>query len=146
MEKIHPDDLEKVKNAIIEMFETNNNKLQIEYRFRCADGSYKDILDRGFLLINDSGNPFRMIGAMQDITLRTSHLKAIESQNTKLKEIAWTQSHLVRAPLARIMGLVDLFNSNALDEDETLQYLNYILASANELDKVIKEIVLKTVI
>ncbi len=146
MEKIHPDDLPGVRDKIDELFEKRNPNLQLEYRFRCSNGSYKYILDRGFMILNKEGIPTRMIGAMQDITERTKHIKAIEVQNAKLREIAWTQSHIVRAPLARIMGIVDLFNSNALNDDEMIEYLNYILTSANELDNVIKSIILKTVL
>ncbi|MDN3593281.1 hypothetical protein [Zunongwangia endophytica] len=44
----------------------------------------------------------------QDITQQKEHLKQIEKRNRKLEEIAWQQSHMVRAPLAKIMGLVQL--------------------------------------
>jgi hypothetical protein len=37
-----------------------------------------------------------------------THWIAIEKQNKKLKEIAWAQSHIVRAPLARMLGIVNL--------------------------------------
>src|SRR5690606_14994683 len=37
-----------------------------------------------------------------DITEKLYHIEAIEAQNKKLQEIAWMQSHMVRAPLARI--------------------------------------------
>jgi DNA-binding NtrC family response regulator len=69
------------------------------------------------------------------------HVAAIEEQNKKLREIAWIQSHLVRGPLARIMGLIDLLNNyenNQLDED---LIKNYILTSAKELDDVINDII-----
>ncbi|MEO6638224.1 MAG: response regulator, partial [Ginsengibacter sp.] len=43
-----------------------------------------------------------------DITERVNYIGAIEKQNKILQEIAWIQSHVVRAPLAKIMGLIDL--------------------------------------
>ncbi len=143
-EKIHPDDSERVLKVVEEFFNSNKTNLQLEYRFLCADGSYKFILDRGFVVRNESGQALRMIGAMQDITERIKQIKEIEAQNVKLREIAWTQSHIVRAPLARIMGIVNLFNTNAVKDEETHEFLNYILASANELDQVIRTIVSKT--
>ncbi|PQJ10736.1 hypothetical protein CJD36_012255 [Flavipsychrobacter stenotrophus] len=42
----------------------------------------------------------------RDVTDNVNNLKSIQLQNEKLKEIAWLQSHVVRAPLARLMGLV----------------------------------------
>lgn len=79
-----------------------------------------------------------------DITERNNYLREIEEQNKRLQEIAWIQSHVVRAPLARIMGLIDLIKthpSETLDNDELL---NYIITSAKELDEVIRTIVAKT--
>ncbi len=74
-------------------------------------------------------------------------MEAIEEQNKKLKEIAWFQSHVVRAPLARLMGLADLIKEESAEEinpAELNQLLNYIINSARELDNVLNEIVKKT--
>jgi DNA-binding response OmpR family regulator len=71
--------------------------------------------------------------------------KAMEAQNKQLREIAWMQSHGVRAPLARLMGLVNLLQSTdeAKDLDMTEMY-QHIQNSADELDKIIREITQKT--
>lgn len=67
-EKLHPEDLEKVAESLQEVFEKRLPKVQLTYRYRCADGSYKNIFDRAFVLFDENGKPSRMIGAMQDIT------------------------------------------------------------------------------
>ncbi len=79
-----------------------------------------------------------------DVTERLNYIKAIEAQNQKLREISWMQSHVVRAPLARIMGLIQIFKDTNSAEEEKEKALDYILLSANELDDVIKEITHKT--
>lgn len=78
-----------------------------------------------------------------DITERKRYIKAIEEQNARMREITWTQSHVVRAPLARIMGLVEIFpyDPTTKEQDEILAMLRQ---SANELDKVIHDIVQKS--
>ena len=43
---------------------------QDEYRFICADGTIKNVFDRGFILVDNEGKPYRMIGAMMDTTER----------------------------------------------------------------------------
>jgi len=72
-----------------------------------------------------------------DVTERLNYIQAIETQNEKLREISWAQSHLVRAPLAKIMALIPLINDAKEDHGQLLAYLN---SSANELDEVIKNI------
>jgi PAS domain S-box-containing protein len=81
-----------------------------------------------------------------DVTERLKYIKAIEEQNKRLSEISWMQSHIVRAPLARLMGLVDLMKSPRENVEEEQKILEYILVSARELDYVIKEIVDKSVV
>jgi len=74
-----------------------------------------------------------------DITERMRYIKAIEDQNERLKEISWIQSHIIRAPLTRIMGLIPLIAETKDAADKT-QMLEYLMISANELDEVIREI------
>jgi YesN/AraC family two-component response regulator len=69
-----------------------------------------------------------------------NYIKAIEAQNEKLREISWVQSHVVRAPLARMMGLIDLLKNTKTDDEEKQMMMEYLLLSANELDKVIMNI------
>lgn len=78
-----------------------------------------------------------------DITEKMLYIQAIEEQNKMFREIAWTQSHIVRAPLARILGIVDLIKKGTLKQEEYPEFLNYIFESADELDSIIKEIVNK---
>jgi len=79
-----------------------------------------------------------------DVTERLKYIKAIEKQNEKLREISWIQSHIVRAPLARIMGLVEIIKNITENGEEKERTLDYLLLSANELDDVIKSITDKT--
>ena len=124
------------------MIRLKKSKLQTEYRFRCADGTYKCVLDRSFIVFDDQGHPVRMIGCMQDITERQDHIRAIEEKNARLNEISWIQAHDVRAPLARIMGLVELLDGN--NTEEALKNIfSYLKSSTSELDLVIKKIINK---
>ncbi|HEX3383791.1 MAG TPA: histidine kinase dimerization/phospho-acceptor domain-containing protein [Mucilaginibacter sp.] len=67
------------------------------------------------------------------------YIETIELQNQKLSEIAWLQSHIVRTPLARILGLIEVI-SDFREKEEITTILEYISQSANELDAVIREI------
>ncbi|MHB1921730.1 MAG: PAS domain S-box protein [Chitinophagaceae bacterium] len=271
-ERIHPDDSDRIREQYQLRIHQKIPKWQEEYQFRCADGTYKYIFDRCFLLISKEGNPLRILGAMQDIsrrkaeehrlkllesvitnasdvvmiteaepidepgpkivyvndaftrvtgysreevlgrsprllqgpgtdrseldrmklsmtkwetfevellnykkngeefwinmaiapladskgwfthwisierdiTERMNHLKAIEDQNKKLKEIAWIQSHVVRSPLTRMMGLIDLLTHHIQDKNTQDDLIRHILTSAHELDNIIRDIVNKS--
>ncbi len=80
----------------------------------------------------------------RDITERIQYIKAIEKQNEKLQQIAWTQSHVARAPLAKMMGIVSLIKEMDSTSSEFEDLLNHFFDSGTELDKIIRNIVKKT--
>jgi PAS domain S-box-containing protein len=89
------------------------------------------------------GSEARIVLA-NDITERLNHIQKLELQNRTFKEISWMQSHVVRAPLARIMGLVNLLMEEDTKENERIEFLQHLTNSAKELDQVIWEVVKKT--
>lgn len=81
---------------------------------------------------------------VEDISERKHYLNTIEKQNEIFRDIAWTQSHIVRAPLARLMGLVEILQSEDFDIMPKEMLVQEIKNSAGELDGVVKEISEKT--
>lgn len=78
---------------------------------------------------------------LNDITDRLSYVDTIEKQNRTFREIAWSQSHEIRAPLARLIGLVNLMEIEIPDDmDDCLNLIGHINDSALELDQIIREI------
>ncbi|MDP1728388.1 MAG: PAS domain S-box protein, partial [Bacteroidota bacterium] len=142
---IHPDDLNRVKESMDQAHKNpDEHYWEADYRFLKANGEYAHVHDKGYIIRDKNGNAIRMIGATQDMTETVKYIKAIEERNKQLQEIAWTQSHIVRAPLARLIGLVNLLDYEGQLNEETNQLLKYTLTSAQELDGVIKSIVMNT--
>ena len=104
-EYIHPDDREEVSKQIQYCIASRKPNWQCEFRFRCADGSWKYVYDRGFILFNDQGNPLRMIGAMTDITERLKLEQQLAEQRLQqqklLTEVAMQAQEKERNELGR---------------------------------------------
>jgi PAS domain S-box-containing protein len=145
---IHPEDRERVLQSIHGALEKPGQTDWIaEYRYQKYDGTFADVIDRGIIIRDEMGNPIRMVGAMNDITerknfeiSRSNYVKQIEIQNEKLKKIAWTQSHVVRAPLARMLGIMDVI-SDSNSQEENKIWLKHLKDSAHELDEIIKNMI-----
>ena len=137
---IRPDeDVRKVKNVVKDIRKKRKSSQDVyQHIKKNGERIYVDV--RGSSIeIND--NRMRLVIA-RDVTDRMIHVKTIEEQNKQLMEIAWIQSHVVRAPLATLMGLIQILKCN--EELITDQFiLDNILKSAEELDIVIKDIVCK---
>ncbi len=63
----------------------------------------------------------------------------LETQNKQLTEYAFINSHVLRAPLARILGLSYLFTSE-VTADKDKQLLESLIVSSKELDLIIRKI------
>jgi PAS domain S-box-containing protein len=70
--RIHPDDAPRVVTGIHAVIEGGESAWSDEYHFRRGDGSYAEVLDRGYVARLGSGKAVRMIGAMTDITRQRS--------------------------------------------------------------------------
>ena len=70
--------------------------------------------------------------------------KTLEEQNIQLRQIAWSQSHEVRAPLARMLSILELLNKNN-GTNMKVEYIKHLNESANELDTIIRKMVDTTV-
>lgn len=93
---------------------------------------------------NEKGWYTHWIAIERDVTEQYKHLKTIEAQNTKLRDIAWTQSHIIRAPLARMLGLLNIMEMDAFKSDDLPQLMTHFKNSLHELDDVSMEVVQKT--
>ena len=91
LDRVHPEDRAGVEAEIRRIIAGDGRDWQHEYRFRRADGSYADVLDRGSMVRGPGGRPLRMIGAMLDLTERNrvaAQLRAVvEGANVGIVQI-----------------------------------------------------------
>lgn len=78
-----------------------------------------------------------------DVSDQIAYENAIIQQNEKLKEIAWEQSHIVRAPLVRTMALIDYLEDEQLLPPQVKSDFEQIKKSMEELDQITRGIALK---
>ncbi|MBE9161019.1 PAS domain S-box protein [Tychonema sp. LEGE 06208] len=70
IDRIHPDDRERVQAALQDYLDRQTLNYAAEYRLQCKDGSYKWVLARAQAVWDEAGNPLRMVGSMTDISDR----------------------------------------------------------------------------
>lgn len=86
-----------------------------------------------------------MVGAMNDKTeLKEKELRILE-QNQRLREIAQINSHVIRKPVATILGLMEIFDKTSVSGKQNLEIIQHLATTTQELDDVIKSINDKTI-
>jgi PAS domain S-box-containing protein len=88
---IHPGDEKRVRQKISEVFAGKESIWRDEYRFSKQDGTYIDVLDRGFIIRDKTGKATRMIGSMVDLTER---IRKEEELNESYRAIRKLTDHL----------------------------------------------------
>ncbi len=75
---------------------------------------------------------------------RTNQLKItvdnLSKQNQDLAQFSYIISHNLRAPVARILGLINIFNEDKYADEFDRQIINHLKRTAQELDTVIKDL------
>ncbi|MFO0930295.1 MAG: PAS domain S-box protein [Gemmataceae bacterium] len=80
---VHPDDLPRIR-ASAQYARDTRTECHTEYRIRRADGASRWMAARGRFLLDDRGEPYRMIGVAQDVSDR----KQAEAERDRLAMIA----------------------------------------------------------
>ncbi|MEL1241927.1 PAS domain-containing sensor histidine kinase [Flavobacterium flavipallidum] len=142
---IHPEDSIKMSIKLYSFIEQKTEKWQDEYRFKCADDTYKYVLDRGFLLKDENGKAIRMIGALQDITKQKEEelrLKLLETVILQTKEsIVITEANLNKNLLPKVIYVNPAFTTmTGYKSEEILNNTLSILRGPNTEIGVLKRI------
>jgi len=66
--RIHPEDRSRVQASIQAAVKGGKELWREEYRFRCKDGRYVEVVDRGYVVHNAEGRPVRMVGALMNVS------------------------------------------------------------------------------
>ncbi len=86
IKRIHPCDRSKLITKRKQISEHQILSWEDEFRFLQADGSYGTVLDRAYILQDESGNPVRVIGALVDITQQKRDMQELEVLSLVAKE------------------------------------------------------------
>lgn len=142
---IHPEDREQVLEDLNKTLEDPTKQFfNAEFRFFKANRDIAFVQHRGVFIRDANGAAVRAYGAMVDFTESLERMNKIELQDKALKDISWTQSHVVRAPLANLLGFIYLLEENIETGLSDKELIDHIAASARRLDDIIRDIVSKT--
>ncbi|ATU92258.1 PAS domain-containing protein [Phyllobacterium zundukense] len=84
-DRVHPDDLNRVEEAISKFFQ--NGIHTVEYRFRRKDGSYCWVNDEQQLIRDREGQPLEIVGSWSDITARKAAEEAKAAAHARLSQL-----------------------------------------------------------
>jgi PAS domain S-box-containing protein len=99
-EHVHPDDHDRVTGgvaAVVAGTQGGGFSWQDEYRFLKADGTWADVLDRGYVVRDAAGSPLHMVGAMLDQTERKRLERELRASEARFRVQADAMPQMVWA-------------------------------------------------
>ena len=145
IDMIHPDDrqlhYEQTQQIIKQGY------YSFEHRILLSDGNIRWISGNAKMEYSKNGEPYRMLGTVQDITRQ----KKLEDDLIKAKEKAeesdrlktaflQNMSHEIRTPMNAIMGFSSLLPEAYNNKEDLIQYSNIIQQRCNYLLDIISDI------
>lgn len=124
----------KQKSTVVEKYALRSKHIK-------KSGEVIDVDVYSSMLVQQT-NTYRIVLVI-DVTKQLRRIQEIEKQNGLLKDIAWIQSHVVRAPLSNIMGLINILNSPMNKKENEADLFFKMLEEAKKLDAIIREIAQK---
>jgi PAS domain S-box-containing protein len=101
-EKLYPEDRDKVLQKLKQTIQSGKNSWGDEYRLLKADGSVAYMMDCGRILYQDSGAPYRMVGAMIDISYRKKAEDQLKESFEEKKSLAERMATIINTLPANI--------------------------------------------
>lgn len=119
VERLHPDDRDRVISAT--NARRKSGRSSIEYRWMCADGTYKHFLDQAVLLRDTEGKPVEFAGTITDVSdQRLLESQLIQAQKMDaIGKLTGGIAHDFNNLLAAVIGGLGLLEKRAkLGEDQ----------------------------
>jgi hypothetical protein len=126
---------EKDKNQVFELFNNSYRSLQpveAEYKVHISEKNEKWHWMRANPERSSNGE-IVWYGVIQDITQKKNHLNILE-------KMLFDISHVIRKPLANILGVANTLNSSEVSEDDKVEAYNIIVEETNNLDDFINKL------
>lgn len=114
-DRIHPDEKASLLKSLADAIRGDARRWSGTYRFRRDDGSYADMLDRGFIIRDADGRAVRAVGAMSDVSERHRAEAEIRRMQAELIHVsrlsamgamASTLAHELNQPLTAVSNFV----------------------------------------
>lgn|GEM_PF-2096720 len=159
LDKIHPDDREKVKSATAFAIE-HNEAYSIDHRIILTNGIIKWVHEQGEIIYNETGKATTLIGVVQDITERKKIENEILKLNNELEEkvinrteqlmtanegleaFSYSVSHDLMTPLRAISSYSGILKDNyeARLDARAIRLIDRIIANSKKMGRLIDDL------
>ncbi|MGY5849503.1 PAS domain-containing protein [Salegentibacter sp. F14] len=94
--KVHPEDLEETQRSLnTHLSDRNKKKWSKKYRFKDKNDHYIHVIENGYILRDNTGMAYRMIGVLRDVTNLYEYEKELFMSNQRFKYLTKATSDAI---------------------------------------------------
>ncbi len=146
---VHPDDKAMMIKKYLDNAGNYSVHINLEYRFRHSDGTWRDLDGIGQLLYDAESKTNRVLINARDVTNKKAddlrlreYTKKLQSSNRELQDFAFVASHDLQEPLRKVQAfgdrLADKFGDNL--GETGLDYLNRMQSASRRMQILITDL------
>lgn len=139
---VHPDDYQKVLQTLEKIRHSKaGDVIEMTVRALKKDGEYIWVYSRQTIYERKRKNDVcTIIREAEDVTKLIEIQTALKERIIQLETISFKNSHLLRSPVASIIGLVGLIEEHGITGDHNKQIFHFLKEAITKLDNIIHEI------
>jgi len=147
--EIHPDDIQRFHRALKDHVDGRTPRYEFEYRTHQPDGQWRWLHARGRCLRRETGEPYRFVGSIIDITAEKQaqtdkeNLEAQLRQSQKMEAIgtlAGGIAHDFNNILGAILGYGELAHQHSPEGSALRRYIDNVLHAAERAKSLVDRI------
>ncbi len=148
-EFVHPEDVPKLRECYRKFNGTRRQAIPLEYRFRHADGGWRDLDGIGQIIADEATGAKKVLINARDVTARKAdelrlreYMKKLQMSNRELQDFAFVASHDLQEPLRKVQAFGDRLESRYSDRlgADGLDYLARMQSASHRMQTLITDL------
>lgn len=138
-DRVHPDDVGRVREAIRRAIEADEEHV-VEYRVVRPNGEIGWLLSRGEVTKDAEGRPEKLFGALVDVTERRVREEAVRAADRRKTEFLAVISHELRNPLAALRNGLTVLERVPSGTDAAFRASSVIRRQTDQLARLVDDL------
>jgi PAS domain S-box-containing protein len=137
----HPDDIPVIERHIEKMKKSKKDEVvECLFRLKAKNGRYHWIVLRDTVLgRTNNGDLCQLLGTMVDVSRYKEIKEELEQNLAMLDSLSYRNSHELRAPVATILGLINVIRHELETEGSVQELIDLLEQTISKMDHVIHE-------
>ena len=137
---VHPLDVERFADLLRNCSPSRDADHEVEFRMLRTDGAVRWLASRGRLMVDENGQPARIVGVCADITELKRMAETAREADRRKDEFLATLAHELRNPLAAVRAGVAVIRKSHTDSTAVAEHCSIVERQLRQLTRMVDDL------